>query len=66
MDQFSSVILHFDTKIACKYIEKPVLFYREELLGSVKFDVRYIILLKSINPLVIYTYKVFWLRFANK
>ena len=53
-------------KIACKYIQNPVLYYREELLGSVKFDVRYIVLLKSIKPLKIFCYNVFWLRFANK
>ncbi|RNA07704.1 tubulin--tyrosine ligase 12 [Brachionus plicatilis] len=53
-------------KIACKYITHPVLFYRHEIDGRVKFDVRYIVLLRSIKPLVIYTYKVFWLRFANK
>lgn len=51
-------------KIACKYISNPVLFTRE--IGSVKFDIRYIILLRSIEPLTIYTYNVFWLRFANK
>ncbi len=53
-------------KIACKYITDPVLFYREELNASVKYDIRYIVLLRSVKPLVIYTYKVFWLRFANK
>lgn len=53
-------------KISCKYITNPVLFYREELDAKVKYDIRYIVLLRSIQPLVIYTYKVFWLRFANK
>ena len=53
-------------KIACKYITNPVLFHREELNAGVKFDIRYIVLLRSVQPLVLYTYKVFWLRFANK
>ncbi|KAJ8315078.1 hypothetical protein KUTeg_007228 [Tegillarca granosa] len=52
-------------KIACKYIEDPVLFYREEI-GDVKFDIRYIVLLSSVKPLKLYAYKVFWLRFANR
>lgn len=53
-------------KIVSKYITEPVLFYREELNASVKFDIRYIVMVRSIKPMVIYTYKVFWLRFANK
>lgn len=53
-------------KIAQKYIEKPVLFNRSAV-KSVKFDVRYVIVLKSVNdPLDIYIYKNFFLRFANK
>lgn len=52
-------------KIAQKYLESPVLFHRDGV-GSVKFDVRYVILLKSIHPLELYVYKNFFLRFANK
>lgn len=52
-------------KIAQKYIEDPVLFHRDGI-GSVKFDIRYVILLKSVQPLEIYIYKHFFLRFANK
>uniref|UniRef100_A0A1B6J2G9 Tubulin--tyrosine ligase-like protein 12 SET-like domain-containing protein n=1 Tax=Homalodisca liturata TaxID=320908 RepID=A0A1B6J2G9_9HEMI len=52
-------------KIAQKYIENPVLFHRDGI-GSVKFDVRYVILLKSVDPLEVYVYKNFFLRFANK
>lgn len=52
-------------KIVQKYIERPVLFYRGDV-GKVKFDIRYVILLKSVEPLVLYKYNVFWLRFANK
>jgi hypothetical protein len=52
-------------KVACKYVEDPVLFHREEI-GNVKFDIRYIVLLSSVKPLKLYVYRVFWLRFANK
>lgn len=52
-------------KIAQKYIEDPVLFHRDGI-GSVKFDVRYVLLLKSVHPLELYVYKNFFLRFANK
>lgn len=53
-------------KIAQEYLTNPVLFYREDCLGKVKFDVRYVILLKRVNPLDVYVYKNFFLRFANK
>lgn len=53
-------------KIAQKYIENPVLFYRSDINGKVKFDVRYVILLKSVDPLDVYIYTNFFLRFANK
>lgn len=52
-------------KIAQKYIHDPVLFYREDC-GKVKFDIRYVILLKSSKPLKAYIYRNFFLRFANK
>lgn len=52
-------------KIAQKYIERPVLYTRPEI-GQVKFDIRYVILLKSVEPLVAYAYSNFFLRFANK
>lgn len=51
-------------KIAQKYLHNPVLFRREEV-GMVKFDIRYIILLSSVEPLKVYAYNRFWLRFAN-
>ncbi|XP_076444992.1 tubulin--tyrosine ligase-like protein 12 [Babylonia areolata] len=51
-------------KVACKYVENLVLFDRGDI-GKVKFDVRYIVLLRSVQPLKLYAYKVFWLRFAN-
>lgn len=52
-------------KIAQKYIENPLLYYREDCNGRVKFDIRYVILLKSVKPLQVYIYKNFFLRFAN-
>ncbi|XP_044263913.1 tubulin--tyrosine ligase-like protein 12 [Tribolium madens] len=52
-------------KIAQKYISNPVLFNRPEC-GSVKFDIRYVILLKSVKPLKAYVYSEFFVRFANK
>ncbi|XP_043274192.1 tubulin--tyrosine ligase-like protein 12 [Venturia canescens] len=52
-------------KIAQKYIESPVLYTRPEI-GRVKFDIRYVVLLKSVKPLVAYAYSNFFLRFANK
>lgn len=42
-----------------------MLFQRAEV-GLVKFDIRYVILLKSADPVEAYVYNVFWLRFANK
>lgn len=52
-------------KIAQKYIENPVLLERPDI-GSVKFDIRYVIILKSVNPTKVYIYNNFFLRFANK
>ncbi|XP_016413160.1 tubulin--tyrosine ligase-like protein 12 [Sinocyclocheilus rhinocerous] len=52
-------------KVVSKYLEDPVLFHREEV-GMVKFDIRYMVLLRSVEPLRLYAYDVFWLRFANK
>lgn len=52
-------------KIAQKYIEDPLLFERPEI-GLVKFDIRYVILLKSVNPTEVYIYNNFFLRFSNK
>uniref|UniRef100_A0A3Q2XU93 Tubulin tyrosine ligase-like family, member 12 n=1 Tax=Hippocampus comes TaxID=109280 RepID=A0A3Q2XU93_HIPCM len=47
-------------KVVCKYIED----LREDV-GLVKFDIRYMLMLRSVNPLRIYAYNVFWLRFTN-
>lgn len=53
------------SQVVCKYLEDPVLFRREEV-GMVKFDIRYMLMLRSVQPLRLYAYKVFWLRFANR
>lgn len=52
-------------QVVCKYIEDPVLFRREDV-GMVKFDIRYMLMLRSAQPLRLYAYDVFWLRFANR
>ena len=52
-------------KIAQKYITNPVLYKRPEI-GKVKFDIRYVVMLKHVKPLKVFAYKNFFLRFANK
>ncbi|GAB0177221.1 tubulin--tyrosine ligase-like protein 12 [Grus japonensis] len=66
-NSLNNIIRHRESspKVVCKYIENPVLFHREDV-GMVKFDIRYVVLLRSIKPLKLYTYDVFWLRFSNR
>lgn len=52
-------------QVVSKYIESPVLFLREDV-GKVKFDIRYVVLLRSVKPLTLFVYDVFWLRFSNR
>lgn len=52
-------------KIVQKYIENPVLFNRPDAGGMVKFDVRYVIVVTSVEPLIAHVYKKFFLRFSN-
>ena len=61
LTQWNSIVF----QVACKYIQNPVLFHREDV-GHVKFDVRYLVLISSAKPLVLHADKVFWLRFANQ
>ncbi|KAM4882070.1 tubulin--tyrosine ligase-like protein 12 isoform 3-T3 [Thomomys bottae] len=62
-----SIVRHREStpKVVSKYIESPVLFLREDV-GNVKFDIRYIVLLRSVTPLQVFVYDVFWLRFSNR
>lgn len=53
-------------KICQKYIDRPVLFHRQDIDAKVKFDVRYVFMLKGTEPLEAYIYSNFFLRFANK
>nr|ATB19771.1 putative tubulin-tyrosine ligase [Callitropsis vietnamensis] len=46
-------------KICQKYIENPALFKGR------KFDLRYIVLLRSVQPLEIFLSDIFWVRLAN-
>ena len=45
------------TQAACKYITDPVLFYQDDVGGYVKMDIRYVLLLKCVQPLELYANK---------
>ena len=54
-------------KIACKYVANPVLLTIPDMGDNgVKFDVRYVLLLRRVRPLKLFAHRIFWLRFANK
>ncbi|GMH16581.1 hypothetical protein Nepgr_018422 [Nepenthes gracilis] len=57
----SAIIRLMETgpKICQKYIEHPALFKGK------KFDLRYVVLVRSMNPLEIFLSHVFWTRLAN-
>lgn len=57
----SAIIRLMETgpKICQKYIEHPALFHGK------KFDLRYIVLVRSMNPLELFLSDVFWIRLAN-
>ncbi|VDN21450.1 unnamed protein product, partial [Dibothriocephalus latus] len=67
-DNLSQILRLVDSvpQIASRYLTDPVLYYREDIKHWVKFDVRYVVLLRSVQPLELFAHKVFWLRFANK
>jgi tubulin--tyrosine ligase-like protein 12 len=56
---FITRLIETGPKIAQKYIESPFLLYGK------KIDLRFIVLLRSASPLIIYTYNHFWIRSAN-
>ncbi|KAH9652703.1 tubulin--tyrosine ligase-like protein 12 [Citrus sinensis] len=60
-DDLSAIIRLMETgpKICQKYIEFPALFQGR------KFDLRYIVLVRSMDPLEIFLSDVFWVRLAN-
>uniref|UniRef100_A0A7N0TS93 Tubulin--tyrosine ligase-like protein 12 SET-like domain-containing protein n=1 Tax=Kalanchoe fedtschenkoi TaxID=63787 RepID=A0A7N0TS93_KALFE len=60
-DDLSAIIRLMETgpKICQKYIEHPALFKGR------KFDLRYIVLVRSIRPLEIFLCDVFWARLSN-
>lgn len=54
-------------KMAQKYIDRPVLFTRPDTGAKVKFDLRFMLLVKSVGePAVAHIYSNFFVRFANK
>ncbi|XP_028787028.1 tubulin--tyrosine ligase-like protein 12 isoform X2 [Neltuma alba] len=60
-DNLSAIIRLVETgpKICQKYIERPALF------NGKKFDLRYVVLVRSMNPLQLFLSDVFWVRLAN-
>ena len=52
-------MLETGPKIAQKYIHRPL------TLRGKKIDLRYIICLRSLDPLEVYMYEVFWIRTSN-
>jgi tubulin--tyrosine ligase-like protein 12 len=60
-DNLPALIKSLETgpKIAQKYITNPV------LRQGRKIDLRYVLLIKSIQPLTLFLYKHFWIRSSN-
>uniref|UniRef100_A0A0N5BN93 Tubulin--tyrosine ligase-like protein 12 n=1 Tax=Strongyloides papillosus TaxID=174720 RepID=A0A0N5BN93_STREA len=65
-ENISFIIRQIETgpKIACKYINNPVLFTRPDSKKNVKFDLRFIAYVISHSPVTCYMYNKFWPRFA--
>ncbi|KAK8941396.1 hypothetical protein KSP39_PZI010127 [Platanthera zijinensis] len=60
-DDISAIVRLMETgpKICQKYIERPALFKGR------KFDLRYIVLVRSMKPLEIFLADIFWVRFFD-
>lgn len=60
-DNLPALIKSLETgpKIAQKYITNPV------LRQGRKIDLRYVLLIKSVQPLTLFLYKHFWIRSSN-
>ncbi|KAM3130195.1 hypothetical protein pb186bvf_017695 [Paramecium bursaria] len=52
-------VLETGPKLAQKYIDKPLTIRKK------KFDLRFIVALRSIEPLSVYIYSTFWIRISN-
>eukprot|EP00850_Spirogloea_muscicola_P021625 SM000256S08679 [mRNA] locus=s256:71999:76864:+ [translate_table: standard] len=61
VDTLPAIVRMLETgpKIAQKYIEAPALY------NGRKFDLRYLVLLRSLDPLELFVSDVFWARLAN-
>ncbi|ESO05228.1 hypothetical protein HELRODRAFT_185510 [Helobdella robusta] len=58
-------LLETGPKVACLYIDDPVLLSRKDV-GLVKFDLRFIVMLISLQPLKLAVHKKFLIRVANR
>jgi tubulin--tyrosine ligase-like protein 12 len=52
-------LLETGPRLAQKYIHKPC------TLRKKKIDLRFVVMLRSLDPLEVFLYKVFWIRTAN-
>ncbi|CAD6195780.1 unnamed protein product [Caenorhabditis auriculariae] len=53
-------------KIACEYISRPLLFPRPDIKKNVKFDLRFILFVRQLRPVIAFTYNKLWIRFSLK
>jgi len=53
-------LLETGDKVASKYIEQPALF------NYLKYDLRFMVVVKQTDPIEVYVYETFLTRFANK